>query len=1107
MGAHTATSMNSTRTCDRCGAVVPAHAPDNLCLGCLFDSAEDSNPDSFGAPGAAGPSRSETKLPSTFGEYELLGELGRGGQGVVYRARHRGLGRLVALKTIPPAHLAGTHARERFHLEASAASRLDHPNIVPIYDVGERDGFCFYSMKLVEGTTIQQLVSGGVPNAVDCRHAAAILVKVAQGVHHAHQRGVLHRDLKPSNILLDHEHEPYVSDFGLARQTDQDSSLTLSHALIGTPAYLAPEVALGGARQATLAADIYGLGAILYHLLSGRPPFVGPTVAETLRALQDDEPVRPGKLNSAVPADLETICLKCLEKEPVKRYGTAQELAEDLARFLRDEPIHARAVTRAEQVWRWCRRKPAFASSLFLILILILIVLIGLPIAAYRINRERQRAEKGELRAMQVAYASDMNLAHEAVQKDNLAQALELLDRHRPLLGVPPSGSPQAQDQASDRLKAGLQTDLRGWEWRYLWRQCQGEERFVLGEHRDGASAVGMLANGKTVFSAGSDKMVRLWDLESRHEIGLLPHSQEIAGAAASPDGRWLATTPMNDPYAQPVLLWDLATQKLAATLTTNFSPRIGSITFSPDSQRLAFGTRFGGLRLWDVKARREVTNLSSVRQSPVSLGFAFSPDSRTLAYNENDYGTIQLWDITNRLVVGSLIGHQSPLLALAFSPNSQTLASSSDDRTARLWNVAERRELFQWTNGSGAFTSLAFSPDGRILALGGVGGSARVIRLVDLETALPKAELRGHLKDISSLAFTPDGQTLLSASRDGTIRAWDPVPQNKERSAHVFAPNSMSMEWLTYDGPAVRLSADGRHLLTVYTNQTFSVWDTLRLTEGERYPVPFTDMEMAGVAPGGRVVAFGSQEGEIRLWDRETGQTRFFARPVTNRISRLVFSLDGRYLAVADEPRLRTQMAATHYDKRRTVRVLDLRTGAETHVFSTDGAFLTPPLIFSADARLLVAGTSKGQVKIWHLDRTDGSSGAATFPPHSAWVEGLALFPDTQTVISASGDIRLWDIRNRHESDKLIPRKEGYGCIALSQDGRRLAAAVGRGLIRILDLASHQEVVTLEGHHETVLHLAFTPEDYLISVSKDQLRVWRSASWSEIQTAEDARK
>ncbi|MEO8426059.1 MAG: serine/threonine-protein kinase, partial [Verrucomicrobiota bacterium] len=681
--------MSTTRTCDRCGTVVPASAPDNLCLRCLFDTAVDLDADTSGEQAPAKStirSIEQTTPPPIFGDYELLGELGRGGQGVVYRARHRGLGRLVALKTIPPVHLAGTHARERFRLEASTASRLDHPNIVPIYEVGERDGFCFYSMKLVEGTTIQQLISHDLPDASACRHIATILVKVAHAVHHAHQRGVLHRDLKPSNVLLDLEHQPHVSDFGLARQTDEDSSLTLSQALIGTPAYLAPEVAMGGARQATVAADIYGLGAIIFQLLTGRPPFVGATVAETLRAVQDAEPARPVRLNPAVAADLETICLKCLQKEPTKRYVTAEALADDLARFLRDEPIHARPVTRAEHAWRWCRRKPALASFVAATALLLLAILVGSPLAAYRINQLRKaeqmqlgRAEAESLKARQFAYASDMNSARYAVQEDDFYRALQLLDRHRPEFEVAASAGSTSDHSLAhpDRLKAELQTDLRSWEWRYLWRQCQGEERFILGEHTGGASAVGMLADGKTVFSAGNDKFVRLWDFKSRRQVGLLPHSEAVVGAAASPDGRWLATATENDTKGQPVLLWDLATQKIADHLTTttsnftNFWLRPGSISFSPDSKWLAFATMWGGVRIWDVAARREVTNLSNLSLSGTTegtRGLVFSPDSSTLAYNQNENGVILLWDIASRSVIGSLTGHQSAVTALAFS-------------------------------------------------------------------------------------------------------------------------------------------------------------------------------------------------------------------------------------------------------------------------------------------------------------------------------------------------------------------------------------------------------------------------------------------------------
>src|SRR5713101_4849445 len=485
---------------------------------------------------------------------------------------------------------SGKDLAQRFRAEAAAAASLQHANIVAIHEVGAHEGRPFFAMDFIEGQSLARLAAG---QPLPATRAARYVKLVAEAIHYAHEHGILHRDLKPSNVLIDPFDQPRVTDFGLAKRLHHDSELTLSGQVLGSPNYMPPEQAAAKRGLVGRRSDVYSLGAILYHLLTGRPPFVGETLTDTLQDVVNKEPVSPRLLNPSVPRDMETLCLKCLEKEPARRYQTAQALAEDLGRFLRNEPIQARPVGHAEKLWRWCRRKPLVASLGATTLVLLLAVAIGSPIAIYRINHERQRAERGELDARQKAYASDMNLVQQELAQDNLGLALELLNRHRPAANQLRSsrreeahfqlGTRNSELGTTQSLLTSAATDLRGWEWRYLWRQCQGEERFILGKH--------------------------------------------VIGAVASPDGRWLATATRKAGECQPVLLWDLATQKIAATLTTNFWLRPGSITFSPDSKWLAFATVFGGIRLWDVNARSELTNLPAISDaSPGPLGVAFSP-------------------------------------------------------------------------------------------------------------------------------------------------------------------------------------------------------------------------------------------------------------------------------------------------------------------------------------------------------------------------------------------------------------------------------------------------------------------------------------------------
>src|SRR5437773_748127 len=343
---------NAKRVCAECGAAVFADAPQGICSVCLFRTGLASDDDKAFESTVA-------RMLKDFGDYELLEEIGRGGQGVVFRARQKSLNRTVALKVIGLGEWATKAHLKRFRLEAEAAASLDHPGIVPIHEVGERDGSCYFSMKLVEGGQLDEVVRR---EQMSIRRAVELIAKVSRTVHYAHEHGILHRDIKPGNILLDKTGEPHLTDFGLARLVESESTVTRTLEVLGTPSYMAPEQAVGNNAQLTSATDVYGLGAVLYQLLTGHPPFTGGTTYETIKLLLDTEPRQPRLLNSKIDRDLSTICLKCLEKDPQRRYPSALALAEDLERWLKHEPIRARRTGVFTHARKWVRRNPSIAA-------------------------------------------------------------------------------------------------------------------------------------------------------------------------------------------------------------------------------------------------------------------------------------------------------------------------------------------------------------------------------------------------------------------------------------------------------------------------------------------------------------------------------------------------------------------------------------------------------------------------------------------------------------------------------------------------------------------------------------------------------------------------
>jgi eukaryotic-like serine/threonine-protein kinase len=1096
MGTNAIKAIRAIRTCKRCGGFVPPNAPDSLCPQCLFDTAVEL--DSESSSPAPGPAPLDTQTPR-FGDYELLGELGRGGQAIVYRARHIALGRIVALKTISSAHLRDQRAQERFRLEASTAASLDHPNIVPIYEVGERDGFCFYSMKLIEGGTIDQLLAGGLPDASGCRHVASVLGKVARAVHHAHQRGVLHRDLKPSNVLLDAEHEPHVSDFGLARQLGEDSSLTLTQTVIGTPAYLAPEAAKHGARQMTIAGDIYGLGAILYHLLAGRPPLTGATLAETLRAVQEDDPIRLRRINPSIPADLETVCHQCLEKETLRRYATAAEFGQELERFLRKEPILARPVTGPERVWRWCRRKPVIAS-----LVAALLLALGFGVAgvlwewrraeqhAMSAARERSRAQAGELSARQNQYVADMNLVKQLWEEGNLNRAQQLLRSCIPRPG---------------------EMDLRGFEWRYLWKLCQDESLHTV-KFEDDDSPLNLATTPAHGFIAvACDQSIRLLEPATGSELARFS-------------------------YPNPKAANGSATIALAAGATS----------------LLAAHRAEGVIGLWDVTSRKQVLTFQAFTNNVGVL--ELSSEGNYLAAADQDRfqylsTALSVWDISARPGAPRLVWSfptTNAITALTSSPDGQILVAARDleeEIVLDSWELKTGRELRRIRNASwGVIRAIAFSPDGALLACGGVGGQIKVWNFADRTF---RNDFDGHPGGLTSLAFSGDGTQLISAGSDGTIRRWNVASRKADglwrlgqggQVSAAFAlggtsivsasrkevriwsgvPRETAAAFNVPQGWSWQIVSPDSKSLIVSGFQTATVWDIASgrhkfdLVSKVKHP------QSQAFSPNGRLFAMASveKEGLVGLWDASawgdsTSRFQPFAY-LTNGFesASLAFSPDGKMLAAAGlcfppntpkEPSLATN------------RLVFWEVGSWKRLdfLSQAGAGATEwaaaaSVAFSSNGRLVAVGSRDGWVRLWDCKQQRllkevkahenfGFGVQVTFSSDSRWLASFGSFGTS---------LALFDLANvEHAQAVPLSLEESAGILSamFALDSKTLITANSDGLIKFWNLQTHSAALTLRHGRGAGGFLAVAPDGNAL-ISKDGngvVKVWSATPVADI--------
>jgi WD40 repeat protein len=1070
-----------------------------------------------------------------LGRFTIVRELGRGGFGVVFLADDPLMGRRVALKVPRVEVLSGTEGWRRFVRESRASSRLDHPNLVPVLEAGSIGPMGYIISTYVAGPSLEQWLRHHRRIAPP-RWAAQLVATLAHGIEHAHQRQVLHRDLKPANILLqapdgrrempDHDawrHVPLESwvpricDFGLARLRELEGDESQSRAgAAGSPPYMAPEQAEARRSEIGPATDVYGLGAILYQILTGRPPFVGKSDLDTLRRVVVEEPTALRQLRHGVPRDLETICLKCLAKRPDQRYASAAGLAQDLERFLDGRPIRARSVPAWERAWRWGRRRPAEATLVATVMVAALAGLGGLVWHDTRLGQvnEQLRLAAGQAQANAREAQNQKARVEAQVQLNRLQQAGHQVYIAQQAVTV--GNFDVARRLLGDAGPSMGQKVDRGFAWSFVTRSIS--DRIVILEgHEATVWALSASPDGHTVASADQNREVRLWDVRSG-ECRRLPvmGQHSVQHLAFSPDGRSLLSSTI---IKGECFLWDVPTARLRGKLARTGAEVVSAFFFSRDGRRVAavrpglFATR--PFTCWDVTPAvgempflgssdakaiadeltderlqdladclddakpNRLESLVKWKQSWTELpprGVAITRDKRlaVVGFGDGSVAVCRL-ESSEHLMVGSVSSKGMVLVVL------DVIGIEGKPRPAELTKIRQLVKVLVHTAAERSPTDIiihrgilepaAFSADGRRLALWDEGAA----RLQVLELPTGREEFSfglGRLRGLRAMAFTHDGKAMVFGGIDGKVRIW-----------HLNAPGNPEI----LDGHApkeawsVAFSPDGRTLASAGDDHCIRLWDVA--TGRETGVLRGHDSMVSSIAfsPDGRTLASGSFDPKtaVILWDLATARPRFTLRGHTKYVRGVAFHPDGRRVASVDDDG--------------KLMLWDTSTGERTAVIAQHTSRASR-VAFSPDGRTVASGSGRFDGRIMLYDPAAGTSRSIEA---GAEIHALAYSPDGSHLTAGlfGGLIKTWEIASGREVSALSGHSLSVEGVAVSPDGRSLASAGEDGTVRVWDPQTGQELLCLTDCKARVNSVAFSPDGSILAAADHTgaVTLWRA--------------